>query len=322
MTDDIPEGGGGRSLMDRLVHAMGGGPRDRDELLEVVRDAQSRELFDADTLQMVEGVFQVVEMRVRDIMIPRGQMVVVEREATLGELLPLVVESGHSRFPVIDEDKDNIVGVLLAKDLLKLSAAENALARHSRTEAAHLGDGHADAPGEAGDDAPGVGTPGDDPAAATLPFRVADVMREATFTPETKRLNVLLKEFRSARSHMAIVLDEYGGTAGLVTIEDVLEEIVGEIDDEHDSEEEDVDIRSHGDGRYSVRALTPIDEFNEALGTAFGTEEFDTIGGLLMQHIGHMPKTGESAEIDGCQFRVLAADSRRLHLLQVVPPGR
>ena len=280
MSDDSSDGAGARSLMERLVHAMGGGPRDRDELLEVLREASSRELFDADTLSMVEGVFQVVEMRVRDIMIPRGQMVVVERDATLAELLPVVLDSGHSRFPVIDEDKDNVVGVLLAKDLLKLSAE-----------------------GKEG-----------------APFRVADVMREATFTPETKRLNVLLKEFRSTRSHMAIVLDEYGGTAGLVTIEYVLEEIVGEIDDEHDVEEEDVDIRAHGDGRYSVRALTPIDEFNEALGTSFGTEEFDTIGGLLMQHVGHMPKPGESVDIDGCHFRVLAADSRRLHLLQVVPP--
>jgi len=280
MNDDSPDGASGRSLMDRLVHAMGGGPRDRDEILEILREAQGRELFDADTLSMVEGVFEVVEMRVRDIMIPRGQMVVVEREATLAELLPLVIDSGHSRFPVIDEDRDNVAGVLLAKDLLKLSAE----------------------------------------AEEGAPFRVADVMREATFTPETKRLNVLLKEFRSNRVHMAIVLDEYGGTAGLVTIEDVLEEIVGEIDDEHDIEEEGIDIRAHGDGRYSVRALTPIEEFNEALGTAFGTEEFDTIGGLVMQHVGHMPKTGESAEIDGCQFRVLAADSRRLHLLQVVPP--
>jgi len=280
MSEDTPDGSG-RTLMERLVSAMGGGPRDRDEVLAILRDAETRELFDADTLSMVEGVFQVIEMRVRDIMIPRGQMVVLEQAATLAELLPLVIESGHSRFPVIDEDKDNVVGVLLAKDLLKLSAE----------------------------------------AEEGAPFRVADVMRPPTFTPETKRLNVLLKEFRSTRSHMAIVLDEYGGTGGLVTIEDVLEEIVGEIDDEHDVEEEDVAIRAHGDGRYSVRALTPIDEFNERLGTAFSTEEFDTIGGLLMQHIGHMPKTGESVEIDHCHFRVLAADSRRLHLLQVVPPA-
>jgi len=283
MNDDTNDVSGGRSFMDRLVQAMGGAPRDRDEVLTVLRDAESRELIDGDTLSMVEGVFQVIERRVRDIMIPRGQMVVVEEDATFEELLPIVVDSGHSRFPVIDEDKDNVVGVLIAKDLLKLVGNAGA--------------------GEDG-----------------TPFRVADVMREATFTPETKRLNVLLKEFRSIRSHMAIVLDEYGGTGGLVTIEDVLEEIVGEIDDEHDAEEDDVDIRAHGDGRYSVRALTPIDEFNVALGTGFSTEEFDTIGGLLMQHVGHMPKTGESVEIDGCQFRVLAADSRRLHLLQVVPP--
>ena len=275
MTDDSQDSGTGRSLMDRLVHAIGGEPRDRGELLELLRDAQAREIFDADTLQMVEGVFQVVEMRVRDIMIPRGQMVVVENDSPLEEVLKVVIESGHSRFPVINEDKDDVVGVLLAKDLLRFSGA-----------------------------------------GSTLQFKLDDVMRKATFTPETKRLNVLLKEFRSARNHMAIVLDEYGGVGGLVTIEDVLEEIVGEIDDEHDTEE-DVDIKDHGEGRFAVRALTPIDEFNEALGTQFSDEEFDTIGGLLMQYIGHMPKNGETAVIDGCHFRVLAADSRRLHLLQV-----
>lgn len=271
--------GGNRSLMDRLVHAIGGEPRDRDELLELIRDAQARDVFDADTLQMVEGVFQVIEMRVRDIMIPRGQMVVVEHEQPLDEILPLIIDSGHSRFPVIDEDKDHVLGVLLAKDLLRYSG----------------GEGKAD-------------------------FRIEDLLRPATFTPESKRVNVLLKEFRTARNHMAVVLDEYGGTCGLVTIEDVLEEIVGEIDDEHDSED-DVDIRSHGDGRFSVRALTPIDDFNAALGTDFADDEFDTIGGLLMQHIGHMPKPGESATIDGCLFKVLSADSRRLHLLQVMRTG-
>lgn len=278
MSDDTSDTGSGRSLMDRLVFAFGGEPRDRGELLELLRDAQARELFDADTLQMVEGVFQVVEMRVRDIMIPRGQMVVVKYDHSLEEILEVVIESGHSRFPVIDEDKDNVVGVVLAKDMLRYS---------------------------------GLGS--------KQRFRLDDIMRKPTFTPETKRLNVLLKEFRAARNHMAIVLDEYGGVGGLVTIEDVLEEIVGEIDDEHDTEE-DVDIRNHGDGRFSVRALTPIDEFNESLGTQFSDEEFDTIGGLLMQHIGHMPKPGETAVIDGCQFRVLSADRRRLHLLQVTPP--
>lgn len=278
MSDDNQDGNSGRSLMDRLVHAIGGEPRDRDELLELLRNAQAREIFDADTLQMVEGVFQVVEMRVRDIMIPRGQMEVVEYDATLEEIHAVVIESGHSRFPVINEDKDNVVGVLLAKDLLRFSGADS-----------------------------------------SERFRIDDIMRKPTFTPETKRLNVLLKEFRTARNHMAIVLDEYGGVGGLVTIEDVLEEIVGEIDDEHDAEE-DMDIRDHGDGRFSVRALTPIDEFNETLGTSFGDEDFDTIGGLLMQHIGHVPKVGEIAVIEGCKFRVLSADSRRLELLQVTPP--
>jgi magnesium and cobalt transporter len=208
-------------------------------------------------------------------------MKVVEYDSSLEEILDVVIDSGHSRFPVINEDKDNVVGVLLAKDLLPFSGNES-----------------------------------------QLRFRLDDIMRKATFTPDTKRLNVLLKEFRSARNHMAIVLDEYGGVDGLVTIEDVLEEIVGEIDDEHDTEEDedDFDIKDHGDGRFSVRALTPIDEFNETLGTQFSDEEFDTIGGLVMQHIGHMPKPGETASIDGCQFRILSADSRRLHLLQVTPP--
>ncbi|MFK8083713.1 MAG: HlyC/CorC family transporter [Granulosicoccus sp.] len=277
MSEETQENAGGRSLMDRLVYAIGGEPRDRNELLELLRDAQARDIFDADTLQMVEGVFQVVEMRVRDIMIPRGQMKVVESDMPLEEILKVVIESGHSRFPVINEDKDDVVGVLLVKDLLRFSGA-----------------------------------------GSQQRFNLEDIMRKVTFTPDTKRLNVLLKEFRVDRNHMAIVLDEYGGVDGLVTIEDVLEEIVGEIDDEHDAEDEvDADITEHGDGRFSVRALTPIDEFNEALGTQFSDEDFDTIGGLLLQHIGHMPKPGETSTIDDCQFRVLSADSRRLHLLQV-----
>lgn len=277
MSDDNQEANGGRSLMERLVHAIGGEPRDREEMLEVLRDAQARDVFDADTLQMVEGVFQVVEMRVRDIMIPRGQMKVVEGDMPLEEILSVVIDSGHSRFPVINEDKDDVIGVLLAKDLLRFSGTGSA-----------------------------------------QKFDLDKLMRKVTFTPDTKRLNVLLKEFRVERNHMAIVLDEYGGVDGLVTIEDVLEEIVGEIDDEHDANDaEDADIREHGDGKFSVRALTPIDEFNDALGTNFSDEDFDTIGGLLMQHIGHMPKPGELATIDNCDFRILSADSRRLHLLQV-----
>ncbi len=278
MNDESTDGSS-RSLMDRIVHAMGGEPRDREELLELLRDAHARNIFDADTLQMVEGAFQVVEMRVRDIMIPRAQMVVLEDDASFDEILPVIIKSGHSRFPVISEDKDNVVGVLLAKDLLRHAAGDN-----------------------------------------NASFSLKNITRSATITPETKRLNVLLKEFRAERNHMAIVMDEYGGVAGLVTIEDVLEEIVGEIDDEHDKDE-DQHIRDAGNGQFSVKALTPIEEFNEELGTNFSDEEFDTIGGLLMQHIGHMPKAGESAVIDGCQFRILVADSRRIHLLQVTLPA-
>lgn len=274
MSDESSDGSS-RSLMDRIVHAMGGEPRDREELLELLRDAHARDIFDADTLQMVEGAFQVVEMRVRDIMVPRAQMVVLEDDATFQEMLPQIIKSGHSRFPVISEDKDNVVGVLLAKDLLRQASSESA-----------------------------------------EPFDLSKIMRPATITPETKRLNVLLKEFRAERNHMAIVMDEYGGVAGLVTIEDVLEEIVGEIDDEHDKDEGQ-HIRDNGEGVYTVRALTPIDEFNETMGTDFSDEEFDTIGGLLMRHIGHMPKNGEEAVIESCHFKIMVADSRRIHLMQV-----
>lgn len=264
-----------RSLMDRIVHALGGEPRDRGELLEILRDACTRKLFDADALQMIEGVFQVAEMQVRDIVVPRSQMVVVERDAPLDEILPVIIESGHSRFPVIGEDRDDIAGVLLAKDLLRFSSPE-----------------------------------------AAASFDLEEFLRPAVISPESKRLNVLLKEFRINRNHMAIVVDEYGGVAGLVTIEDVLEQIVGDIDDEHDAED-DVNIRKHGDGRYSVRALTEIEEFNEIMGTDFSDHEFDTIGGLVMNSVGHMPKPGEETQVDNYNFRVLAADSRRIHLLQV-----
>lgn len=264
-----------RSLRDRIVQAFGGEPKDKDELLELLRDAAGREILHADTLQMIEGVFQVVDMRVRDIMIPRAQMVVIESDMTLDELVDVIVESGHSRFPVIGEDKDDVVGVLLAKDVLRFTAKSDA-----------------------------------------EDFSLEDLLRKTVTTPESKRLNILLKEFRSDRNHMAIVFDEYGGVAGLVTIEDVLEEIVGEIDDEHDIDE-DTNIRAYGEGRYSVRALTPIEEFNDALEAEFSDDEFDTIGGLIMKQIGHMPKPGESTEIDGFLFKILAADSRRIHLVQV-----
>ena len=274
MSDESSDGGS-RSLLDRIAHAIGGEPQNLDEIQELMRDAQQREIIDLDTLQMVLGVFQVVNDRVRDIMIPRAQMVVVERDMAMEELISVIVESGHSRFPVIGEDKDDVVGVLLAKDVLKYAATP---------------DGKS--------------------------FDIENLIRTAVFTPESKRLNILLKDFRSNRNHMAIVFDEYGGVAGLVTIEDVLEEIVGEIDDEHDADE-DLNIRDHGDGRYSVRALTPIEEFNDTLKSDFSDDEFDTIGGLLMKQIGHMPKPGESAELGSFHFKVLAADSRRIHLVQV-----
>jgi len=264
-----------RSLMDRIVNALGGEPRDQEELLDDVRDAKDRGILEQDTLQMIEGVFNVVDMQVRDIMIPRAQMVVVERDAELGELLPVIIESGHSRFPVIGEDKDDVVGILLAKDVLRFSGDQ----------------GQQD-------------------------FDIEKIIRKHFSQPESKRLNVLLKEFRTNRNHMAIVFDEYGGVAGLVTIEDVLEQIVGKIDDEHDTDEDQF-IRDHGQGNYSVRALTPIEAFNEYLGAEFPDDEFDTIGGVVMKDLGHMPKPGEKIEIDGFLFKILAADSRRIHLMQV-----
>lgn len=272
---EVSQEGSSRSLMDRIVQALGGEPKDRGELLEVLRDACARKLFESDAMQMIEGVFQVAEMQVRDIVVPRSQMVVVERDAPIDEILPVIIESGHSRFPIIDEDRDDVVGVLLAKDLLRYSSPQ-----------------------------------------AVEKFSLEEYIRPAVFAPESKRLNVLLKEFRINRNHMAIVVDEYGGVAGLVTIEDVLEQIVGEIDDEHDGEE-DVNIRQHKENHYSVRALTEIEEFNTVVGSHFSDDEYDTIGGLIMHEVGHMPKPGEKINVGRYKFKVLAADSRRIHLLQV-----
>jgi magnesium and cobalt transporter len=224
---------------------------------------------------MIEGVLQVSEMQVRDIMIPRGRMTVIDRSDSLSEIIRQISESGHSRFPVIDDDKDDVVGILLAKDLLQFSLD------------------------------------GDEP------FEINDFTRPATFIPESKRLSVLLKEFRANRSHMAMIVDEYGGVSGLVTIEDVLEQIVGKIDDEHD-EEEEADIKQHGSNRFSVRALTPLDDFNEYFDTEFKSEEVETIGGYLLGQIGHLPTRGEHFELGQFTFRVLSADSRQVHLYQVV----
>ncbi len=264
-----------RGWFERLGQALLGEPRDREQLIALLRDAEQRNLLDADALLMIEGVLAVSEMRVRDIMVPRSQMAVVERDAHPRAILPVVIESAHSRFPVIGESKDEVVGILLAKDLLAYFTEEG---------------------GEN--------------------FQVRDVVRPAVFIPESKRLNVLLREFRASRNHMAIVVDEYGGVAGLVTIEDVLEEIVGEIADEHDIEDEDF-ITEHSATNFTVKALTPIQEFNQRCGADFSDEEFDTIGGVLMHHFGRLPKRGETLSLGRLRFKVLRADSRRLHLIQV-----
>ena len=268
-------GASSRSWLERLSFALLGEPKDREQLVELLRDAQQRELLDHEALTMIEGVLQVAEMQVRDIMVPRAQMAVVERDALLEKILPIVIESAHSRFPVISDNRDEVVGILLAKDLLTYCGREN-----------------------------------------TVNFNVRDILRPAVFIPESKRLNVLLKEFRASRNHMAIVVDEYGGVAGLVPIEDVLEQIVGEIVDEHDIEE-DTYIKKHNDNVYAVKALTPIEEFNHYFLSNFNDDEFDTIGGLVMQRFGRLPRRGEVISIDRFRFKVLNADGRRIHLLQV-----
>ena len=269
-----------RSWLDRLNLAVLGEPRDRRQLMELLHGAERRHLLDGDALTMIEGVLQVSEMQVRDVMIPRAQMVVVSRDATPEQLLPIIVDSGHSRFPVVGDNRDEIAGILLAKDLLRYYA-------------------------EGGSGA----------------FNLREALRPAVFIPESKRLNMLLKEFRASRNHMAIVVDEYGGVAGLVTIEDVLEQIVGEIDDEHDVEEGAL-IFKQGDNRYAVRAITPIQDFNDYFGTAYSDEEFDTIGGLLMHALGHLPKRGETVTLGALRFKVVRADNRRLYLLHVsLSPG-
>ncbi len=274
------EGAPSRSWLERLGQVLSGEPRDRGELIEILREAQQRHLLDADALAMIEGVLEVSEMRVREIMIPRSQMVVVERDASLDEILPIITESAHSRFPVIGDSKDEVVGILLAKDLLAYFMGER-----------HRG------------------------------FNMRDILRPAVFIPESKRLNVLLKEFRASRNHMAIVVDEYGGVAGLVTIEDVLEQIVGDIADETD-QDRDPQIRRRDDGGYNVKALTPIEDFNEYFDSRFSDEEFDTIAGVVTKEFGRMPSRGEVITIDGFHFKVLSADSRRLHLLEVTrTPG-
>jgi magnesium and cobalt transporter len=270
------------SWLRRLGKSLAGPPLNRQELLELLREAKQAGLVDADVLWMLEGVLGVSETQVRDIMLPRSHMIVVERDTQPAELLNVVVKSGHSRFPVIGENRDEVVGLLLAKDLLQfaLDKLNVPLAEHG--------------------------------------FNVDDILRPAVFVPESKRLNVLLKEFRSSRNHMAVVVDEYAGVAGLITIEDVLEQIVGDIDDEYD-QAEGASILCPEEGRYLVKGLTPIDEFNEYFGAGLSDEEFDTVGGLVMHEFGHLPKRGEVVRLERWQFSVQRADTRHIHLLQITP---
>ena len=269
-----------RSWLDRISSALSGEPTTREDLVELLRDVQADGLIAADTLRMMEGAIAVSDMTVADVMVPRAQMVALPADAKFLDLMKDVVESGHSRFPVHGEDKDEILGILLAKDLLRGVVADN-----------------------------GPGT-------------IHELIRPAVLIPESKKLNVLLREFRQSRNHMAIVIDEYGGVAGLVTIEDVLEEIVGEIDDEHDDDaDEAVLIAAQADGQFVVDALTPIADFNERFGADFDDDEYDTIGGLVTAAMGHLPEAGEELTLGRFGFRSARADARRLHALHVSVHG-
>ena len=259
----------------RLFGAFGSEPENKEQLIQILRSAKKRALFDNNALSMMEGVLQVSDLRVRDIMIPRAHMVVVESDHPLEKILPVVIESAHSRFPVIGDDRGEVVGILLAKDLLSYCGGYS-----SRR------------------------------------FDIRDLLRAAVFVPESKRLNVLLNEFRASRNHMAIVVDEFGAAAGLVTIEDVLEQIVGEIEDEHDFDE-GTEILKRGEREFTAKAHTPIDEFNAYFKCNFKDDEFDTIGGLVTHALGYVPKRGETVDIGHFRFKILRADSRTTHLLNI-----
>jgi magnesium and cobalt transporter len=276
MNDERPAGQG--SWLRRLVESLSGEPRDLEQLSDVLADAKDRGLIEADVLSMMEGVLQVSAIQVRDVMVPRAQMVVVQREDPPEKILPTVIESGHSRFPVVGEDRDEVVGILLAKDLLRYFAEDSAAS-----------------------------------------FDIRECLRPAVFIPESKRLNVLLKEFRNSHNHMAIVVDEYGGVSGLLTIEDVLEQIVGDIGDEYDVDEVE-GIHKEGERTFAVPALTRIDEFNDVFDTRFSDEDADTIGGLVLHELGRMPRRGEAIELGGLELKVLRADRRRIETLRVTTP--
>ncbi len=283
MTSDAPPSSGSRprGWVERLAQALGSEPKDRDELLDLLKNAKNRAILDSEALAMIEGVLGVSDLRVRDIMIPRAEMVVIERDAPLDAILPVIISSAHSRFPVIGDDRAEVVGILLAKDLLQYCSSK----KKKR-------------------------------------FNIRDVLRATVLVPESKRLNVLLHEFRTIRNHMAIVIDEYGTAAGLVTIEDVLEQIVGEIEDEYDFDEGTL-ILKRNDTEYTAKAQVDIEDFNEHFGAKLDEADYDTIGGLVTHAIGHLPKRGESVVIDRFEFQIVRADSRKIRLLNVrlLEPG-
>jgi magnesium and cobalt transporter len=279
MKDDPPSTNQSRTWAERISQAFSSNePRNREELLQILRDAHSRQLVDTEALSIIEGAMMVSEMQVKEVMIPRCQMVVIKEEQTAREFIDEVLTSAHSRFPVLGNNPDEVLGILLAKDLLK-PAIEGKLER----------------------------------------FAIRDYLRPAIKVPESKRLNALLKNFRDTQNHMAIVVNEYGGIAGLITIEDVLEQIVGEIDDEHDYEEEDHLIKEGEDNTFVVKARTPVDEFNAYFKTSFDENQFNTIGGFVLKEFGRLPKRNEIVSINNLLFRVLNADNRSIHLLEVQP---
>jgi len=279
MSDELPSSNiekQERSWLDKLLHGFSTEPKSRDELLEIIKDAAENKLLDQEALSIIEGALDVSSLQAREIMVPRSHIVAIRAEDSPQEYLNQIIESGHSRFPVIGENMDDIKGILLAKDLLPLA----------------LG---------------GIDN-----------FNLETILRPANIIPESKRVNGLLKEFRENRYHMALVMDEYGGISGLLTIEDILEEIVGEIEDETDEAEEASDfIKRINETDYIIKALTPIEDFNEYFSKSLTDEDFDTIGGILMQAFGHLPKRNEIAQLENMQFRVLYADNRQIHLLRL-----
>ena len=265
-----------KSWMEKLSMAFINEPTSRDELISLLRSAQQRELLDDEALSIIEGAMTVSKMKTREIMVPRSQVVFVQLDMTPEEFLPLIIDSGHSRFPVLDDGPDKVVGILMAKDLLPLALNRN-----------------------------------------RIRFNIRDILRNCTAIPESKPVDVLLQDFREKRNHIAVVFDEYANISGIVTIEDVLEQIIGDIEDEYDIHEDDF-IKQHTDGSYTVKALTPIEDFNEHFGCHFSDRYVDTVGGVVLGQFGHLPKRDETVVVDGFNFKVLNADSRRIHLLELV----